>query len=94
MNAAQLPFDFDGKTYVPKRDKKRLNEQYQRVFNLMQDGQWRTLQEIEDATGDPQSSIGARMRDFRKPKFGAHTVDRKYCGEGLFAYRLIKNMKA
>jgi hypothetical protein len=70
-------------------DRSRINLQRERVFALMQDGQWRTLSKIAAKTGDPTPSISARLRDFRKAEHGAHTVERKLIGEGLFVYRLI-----
>ncbi len=87
-------FDFDGQTYEAPKDKVRLNKQGLRVFNAMQDARWRTLGEIEAITGDPQASISARLRDFRKDKFGEHMLDRRRRGheaKGLFEYRLIVN---
>lgn len=80
---------FDGQTYEPARDHKRLGKQYLRTWNCMKDGQWRTLEQISKETGDPQASISARMRDFRKSKFGGHSVERKHIDSGLFAYRLL-----
>lgn len=82
---------FDGDTYSPKWDDERLAGQMLRIFQLMRDAQWRTLQEISDATGDPAASISAQLRHFRKKKFGAHAVDKRTRGErgaGLYEYRL------
>lgn len=96
---ASLPFtephdapDFDGETYEPEFDHERLGAQALRVWGLMRDGTWRTLAEIEAACGDPQASISARLRDFRKHDFGDHTVERRRRGEGrcgLFEYRVV-----
>ena len=83
----------DGYTYDHGRDGARLNAQHMRVFELMRDGLWRSLAEIKDATGDPESSISARLRDFRKDKFGGHFVDRRNEGGGLYVYRLTLNRK-
>jgi len=83
-----LPAEFDGDTYSPKRDHDRLNAQLRRVRDLMLDGEWRTLREIAVATGDPEASVSARLRDLRKPKFGHMTVERRYVGDGLFQYRI------
>ena len=85
---------FDGVTYDPELDADRLITQHQRVFALMMYGKWRTLQEIENHTGFPQASISATLRDFRKPRYGQHTVDRRRKPDtdphrGLFEYRLI-----
>lgn len=87
---AQIP-ERDGATYVHERDGFRLAEQHQRVWNAMRDGKWRTPKELELATGDSWASISARLRDFRKDRFGAHGVDRESRGNGLFVYRLRIN---
>ena len=88
---AQLQIDFDGKTFDRARDGGRLQAQFKRVRDLMLDGQWRTLEQLSEATGDPQASVSARLRDLRKPKFGAHTVLRRYVRKGLWEYRLARN---
>ena len=62
---------FDGKTFDYERDNDRLQQQLGRVRKLMLDGKWRTLEQIEQSTGDPTASISARLRDLRKTKFGA-----------------------
>jgi len=92
----QVPL-FDGRTYNHRSDGARLTRQYKRVFDLMADSQWRTLDEIARATGDQHQSISARLRDFRKSRFGNHTVERRPRGDrerGLFEYRLIVNQAA
>lgn len=87
----QLELDFDGPTYDRDKDKDRLSGQFQKVFDTMRDGQWRTLDDITVITGYPNASISARLRDFRKDKFGKHTVERRRVAQGLFEYRLIVN---
>lgn len=84
----QCEIDFSGRTYQAVYDRERLNAQQRRVFDLMLDEEWRTLQEIAKVTGDPEASVSARLRDFRK--YGWF-VDRQRRGEpkqGLFEYRL------
>lgn len=81
--------DMDGETYEAAFDYERLNAQLRRVYDAMKDGRFRTLREISDLTGDPESSISARLRDFRKAKFGRLGVARQRRGErpgGLFEY--------
>jgi len=80
--------DHDGETYERDRDKLRLNAQQQRIYDVMKDGLWRTLYSISAKTGDPEASISARLRDFRKKKFGGFFVDREYVRDGLHQYRL------
>ena len=52
------------------------------------DGKPRTLAEISAATGDPQASVSARLRDLRKEKFGGYIVTRTYIADGIFTYAL------
>lgn len=80
---------FDGSDYVAPRDDKRLTAQMERIFNLMQDGQFRTLKEIAERTQDPEASISAQLRHFRKARFGSHTLNKKYLGNGLYSYQLV-----
>lgn len=82
---------FDGKTYDAERDKDRLTTQLYNVWKLMRDGRWRTLQQISEKVYCPEASVSARLRDFRKRKFGGHTVERQYVKRGLFKYRVIPN---
>ncbi len=81
---------FDGRTYDAPRDGDRLNAQLQRVLHAMQDGGWWVLAQLSAATGDPEASVSARIRDLRKPKFGGHLVERRYVSSGLWEYRLVK----
>lgn len=70
----------------------RANTQRQHVFEVMKDGKPRTISAIAQAIGArPESipAIGARLRDFRKPKFGSHTVEKKEVRPGLFEYKLV-----
>lgn len=78
----------DGVTFEVGRDGKRLNDQLLRVFKAMRDGEWHTLYELHDLTGDPEQSISARIRDMRKPKILGATIDREYVANGVFRYRL------
>ena len=82
---------FDGADYTPDRDDARLNGQLLRVWNCMCDGRWRTLAQIEKITGDPPASISAQLRHLRKPRFGAHNVEKEYLNNGLYQYRLVPN---
>ena len=82
---------FNGPAYSPKHDHARLTGQIARIRALMLDGCWRTLSEIEAATGDPAASISAQLRHLRKPKFGSHRVDKRTRGQrsaGLYEYRV------
>lgn len=79
---------YNGPEYEPARDHARLAGQTARVFEAMKDGQWRTFDGIAALTGDPVASISAQLRHLRKERFGAHTVERRHIGSGLYEYRL------
>ena len=71
------------------RDFDRLCGQLKRIHDLMCDGLWRSLAEIELETGDPQASISAQLRNLRKMRFGAHDVRKRRRSEsGTWEYRL------
>lgn len=82
---------FNGSDYEKVHDQKRLAGQIKRVYDCMVDGRWRTLREIEDATGDPAASVSAQLRHLRKERFGSHEVSKQSRGErssGLWEYQL------
>lgn len=83
---------FDGSDYDPKIDDARLNTQHARIKRLMLDGEWRTLRQIEEATGDPGASILAQLGHLRKKRFGAYRVVKERVGDperGLWQYRVL-----
>jgi hypothetical protein len=87
-----MPRTFGGDTFDPTLDEERLRKQLALVWRIMFDGQWRTLAQLSrEADGAPEASVSARLRDFRKAKFGGHTVERQRIpnGNGLHRYRLI-----
>jgi len=85
---------FDGSSYVPAFDQKRLTGQIRKIYNCMKDGKFRTLSQIQEETRAPQASISAQLRHLRKPRFGGHTVEKRRVGDssnGLFEYQLQIN---
>ncbi len=82
---------FDGETYDPTIDGHRLAGQWLAVWDAMSDGGWHTLADLHATTGCPEASISARLRDFRKARFGGHTVLRQRVSEdgGTWIYRLL-----
>ena len=79
---------FDGDTFERDADGKRLGKQLLAVRAAMIDGVWRTLDEISQATGFPQASISARLRDLRKARFGRYDVERRRRTQATFEYRV------
>ena len=87
---------FDGADYIAQRDQQRLAGQILRVYEVMADGRWRTLRELADASGAPEASASAQLRNLRKARFGRHEIQRQLCGAsglGLYEYRLIVEPK-
>lgn len=83
---------YDGETIIPELDNARLDSLIGRVWSFMRAGRWQTLDEIHRTCGGTVASVSARLRDFRKDRFGAHTVEmraRVAREKGLFEYRLI-----
>jgi DNA-binding Lrp family transcriptional regulator len=90
MSTLQL---FDGRTYDHARDGERLLTQLEAVRHVLADGRWRTIAEIRKKLAAigihaTENSISARLRDLRKSKFGAYVIERRYLGDGLWAYRM------
>ena len=84
--------DFDGSDYVREHDHERLSGQLERIKNLVLDGVWRTLAEIEEATQAPAASVSAQLRHLRKPRFGSYRVEKRCRGDrkdGLYEYRVL-----
>jgi biotin operon repressor len=74
-------------TYDRTRDRERLKAQYTRVRVVMLDHEWHTLPELSSATGDPEASVSARIRELRKR---GHTIDKQYVARGLWEYRMAQ----
>ena len=83
---------FDGDDYDPGKDHHRLTKQIGRVLDYMSDGLWHTLSDISKATGAPEASASAQLRNLRKDRFGARHIERQRAigGRGLYQYRLLK----
>jgi hypothetical protein len=76
-------------------DPPRLGKQLRAIQEIMSDGEWRTFKEIQtilaaeyDIAAD-SPGISARLRDFRKPHFGGHNVQKYKAAEGLWKYRVV-----
>ncbi len=87
---------FDGDTYNHRRDQRRLDSAFVTVFRLMRDGRWRSLKDIMIATcfRFSEVNVSSRLRDYRKEKFGSHTVDTRIViidGRPVYQYRLTIN---
>lgn len=82
---------FSGQSYQHELDFIRLSTLQAAVNNLMRDGEFRTLGEIQQKIGrGSEASISARLRDLRKPPYSL-VVEKRRRGNpllGLFEYRV------
>ena len=83
-----MTMTFDGDTYLPELDETRLTTQLVSVRDLMVDGKWRTLPMIASTVEASEASVSARLRDLRKPRFGAWIVERRRVTVGINEYRV------
>ena len=63
------------------------------VLRIMGDGQWRTLMQLSSALGQRYltTSLSARLRDFRKQRYGGYRVERRLVlgSDRLYEYRVL-----
>ena len=78
---------FDGVT-VTALDDERLSTQLALVYRALKSGGWWTLVDLSKASGASEAGASARCRDLRKDKFGAHRIERRRIGNGLYEYRM------
>ena len=69
-------------------DGKRLAGQFDRVWAIMRDGEYHTIQEVAERTGDPAQSVARQMRYIRSKARGGHVLEREHRGRGLYAFRV------
>ena len=89
---------YGGATYDEAHDRKRLDGAMGRVYALMRDGRKRTLPDIARIAKCSENGAGARMRDFRKPKFKKQFPDvvdsrKENRGGGVWVYWLVMKGK-
>ena len=77
------------------------NSRFQSVWRVMADGNWHTLKEISEKSGYSEASVSAQLRDYRKTRYGGHTVDMRSAKvqtheREIFAkeYKLVPNRVA
>lgn len=83
--------NFNGAAYDPVLDHSRLVNQLEEIRGYMADGEYKTIKEISDATGHPENSVSAQLRNLRKPLFGGYRVERRYIeGTRISQYRVVR----
>lgn len=89
VGPASLSGRRDGATFDAAADLPRLNRQAWAVWLVVRDSAWRSLAEIALASQELDASVSARLRDFRKDRFGAHVVERRRRSGGVHEYRVL-----
>jgi hypothetical protein len=79
----------DGPEIEPA-DQIRLSSQVSRVLAYMVGGEWHTLSEIARACQCSEPSASSRLRDLRKLRFGAWTVNRRRRSQAIWEYRVTR----
>ena len=74
-------------------DKTRLATQSQRLFTKMSKApHYWTLRTLSHDLNISEAGVSARLRDFRKPEWGGHTVLKKRTAYGnRYCYKLVPN---
>jgi len=84
---------YDGDTFDQRRDGERCHSIHTALYEIMRDGRWYTLRELEQRCGGSGTSISARIRDFRKSRFKpiypCTTSESRNFGGGLWKYRIV-----
>jgi hypothetical protein len=73
------------KTQLDDQELQSADTQIARVYRALRGGEWATLPELHDRTGDPVASISAQLRHLRR---GGFTINRRARKRGLFEYSL------
>ncbi len=71
-----------------REDFPRISRLLDRVRNLMLDGEWRSLRDIQQTVGGSEAGVSARLRDLRRPEHGGHLVEHRRQDGGLWVYRV------
>jgi len=81
---------FDGVTFSQALDGSRLTSQLARVWAVMARGEWMTLSEIANEIGARETGVSARLRDFRKERFGRHNIISQPTNvRGVWVYKMV-----
>lgn len=65
----------------------------QAVQNIMGDGQWHTIKEVDKRAKCPENTASATMRLLRRPQYGGNKMEKRYRYD-RFEYRIAKQADA
>lgn len=75
---------------VTEKEQKKMSKARLEVFEIMKDGKWRTIDQIQAAgVNAPPQSITIYLRSFREKQYGGYFVNRrKLAGTRVFQYQV------
>lgn len=86
-----------GPAYDKKRDVARTSAQMERIRKYMLASKdWQTLDQISAGlvmlyeAHFPAASVSAQLRHLKRPEHGGYILDKRYIGNGLWAYKLSR----
>ena len=84
-----MSLKFGGRTYSEALDGARLGTCLDKVRAIITNppGRWFTFAELANKAEASEAGVSARLRDLRKPQFGAMKIESKRIGRGIWAYR-------
>jgi hypothetical protein len=83
---------FDGVTISPQVDDGRLTILQGRVYSYLRSHDWVTLRQLSEACRGTETSVSARIRDLRKPRWGEHEIQACHAsGDGVWRYKMISS---
>lgn len=59
-----------------------------RTFEVLKDGQWHTLADINNVTGDSPARIASRIRELRMPMYGNYNIDTQQVSAYVWKYKI------
>lgn len=94
MDDQMTLFRPEGRTIDHARDDRRLSAQMAAVIEVMRDGQWRDLLNLSRASGAPEASCSARLRDVNKPqnRWMGYEMEASHVARGYWIYRLLPRL--
>jgi hypothetical protein len=85
---------FESGVDLSASDHIRLGAQIKRVLDVLSDGRWYTVPELQDEIfgrfqiRDPEPSLSAQIRNLKKQKHGGHDIRRIRLGN-VYKFRLV-----
>jgi hypothetical protein len=82
--------EFGGSTFDHKRDAADFRCQLDRTRGIMLGGGWHTLEYLASEVGCSEATVSARLRDLRKPRYGAYNIEKrvKVGTKRVYEYRM------